>query len=146
MLVVGLTTIVERVPHREGDPEKSLPANAPVRVQPLHPGLVAGPHVLGVPLELAAPLDQFFPKLEGLHEPLPTGDYLQGPFPTLVELHRVADGGRRADQVARLRQELGDPLAGSSGGEPGQLRLRCDRGLNVFRLPPRLTPSLEEMS
>src|SRR4029453_4133793 len=73
MLMVGLTMLVERVPHREWDPEEPLPADAPVGVQSLHPGFVAGPHVLGVPVELAAPLDQVLPKLAGLHQPFPAG-------------------------------------------------------------------------
>src|SRR6266540_4779511 len=84
VVVVRLTPVVERVPHRERDAEEPLAADAPVGVQPLHPGFVSRTHVLGVPVELAAPLDQILPELEGLHEPLPAGDDLEGPFPSLV--------------------------------------------------------------
>ncbi len=94
VVVVDAAVGLHRVPHRERHAEEPLPADAPVAGKPVHPVLVPVPHVLGVPLQLAAALQQFLPELHRLDEPLAAGDDLERAVALLVELHRVRD--RRA--------------------------------------------------
>ena len=61
-----------------------------------------------MPLQLAAARQQRLPELHRLDEPLAAGDDLERPVALLVELDRVRDRPRLADQVARLAQQLDD--------------------------------------
>src|SRR4051794_2157657 len=53
-----LTVAVQGVPDREGHPEEALATDQPVTVESLDPVLVAGPHVVRVPLQLASARDE----------------------------------------------------------------------------------------
>ena len=92
-----------------------------------------------MPLQLAAAREQRLAELHRLDEPLPAGDDLERPVALLVELHRVRDRPRLADQIARLAQQLDDARA--------RLRRRQVRQLVVGRLCARrrrATPTLAD--
>ncbi len=72
-----LAVVVEPVPDRERHAEETLPRDVPVPGQAFHPRLVTGPHVLGVPVELAASGEERLASLEGPHVPLRGGDDLE---------------------------------------------------------------------
>ena len=125
MLVVGAPWRVQPVPHRERHAEEALPADEPVRVEPLDPAGVAGFHVGRVPAQLPAPLERAAgPVGEGPEEPLPAGHDLERPVALLVELDRVLDRPRLADAARPTRrQQLDHPRLGLADRAPGQLRL-----------------------
>ena len=106
--VIDAAVGAHRIPHRERHAEEALPADAPVAGQAVHPVLVAVPHVLGMPLQLAAARQQRVAELHRLDEPLAARDDLERPVALLVELHRMRDGPRLADQIARLAKLLDD--------------------------------------
>ena len=93
---------VDRIPDRKRHAEEPLPADAPVAVQAVGPVLVARLHVRRMPLQLAAAREQRLAELDRLDEPLAAGDDLERPIALLVELHRVRDRPRLADQIAGL--------------------------------------------
>jgi len=65
-----------------------------------------------VPGELGAAREEGVAVLDGAQEPLPAGDDLQRAVSLLVELDRVGDRPRVADQRAALAQQLDDAGAG----------------------------------
>ncbi len=144
VLVIDPAVCAERIPDREGNPEEALAAHAPVGVEPAHPGVVALAHVGGMPAQLRAAGQELVAVLDRADEPLAAGDDLERPVALLVELHRVADRARLAEQVARFLQQLHDPLAGALGPAPGQAGIGLPRPLRVLRLPARLAPAHRE--
>ena len=112
---------VDGIPDRKRHAEEPLPADAPVAVQAVGPVLVPRLHVRRVPLQLAAAREQRLAELDRLDEPLPAGDDLERPIALLVELHRVRDRPRLADQVAGLAQLLDDLRARLGRRQAGQL-------------------------
>ena len=131
------------IPDRKRHAEEPLAADAPVAVQAVHPVLVARAHVLRVPLQLAAALEQLLAELDGLDEPLPAGDDLERTVALLVELHRMGDRTRLALQVAARLQQLGDLGLRLLRGEALQVRLyaSCARGASSDSHPgsPKIT-------
>src|SRR5690348_13661966 len=108
MLVVDPSIRSDRVPHRERHAEEALPAHAPVTVQPVRPVLVARLHVWRMPPELASALEQRLAELDRLDEPLSAGHDFERPVALLVELDRVRDRPRLADEVAGGPELLDD--------------------------------------
>ena len=128
MVVVDLAVAADRVPDREGHAEEPLAADEPVAGEPLHPVVVAGNHVRREPAQLARrceePLAQLGLATPVADVPLAARDDLERAVAALVELDRVGDRPRVADQRARLAQELDDRLPGLGHRAPGQ-RLPC---------------------
>ena len=98
-------------------------------------------HVGGVPLELAAPLDQLFAEVHRLDEPLAAGQDLERAVALFVELDRVRDGPRLAHEVARLAELLDDDRLRLRRGQTA----RADRSsrwarAGVDRFPARRPP------
>ena len=123
----GLAVGVERVPDRERHAEEALAAHEPVAVEAVHPVLVADPHVRRVPVQLVAPLEQGGPQVgvaaAVAEVPLAAGDDLERAVALLVELHRVGDLLRVADELARLAEQLDDALLGAGDLLAGELGL-----------------------
>src|SRR4051812_43223754 len=109
MVVGDLAVVLQRVPQRDRDTEEALATDEPIGVQTLDPALVTRLHERRDPLQLFAPAHELVAVLEGANEPLPAGDDLEWPVALLVELDRVRDGLRLADQVTALAQQLDDP-------------------------------------
>src|SRR4029453_16433161 len=128
-----IALLVEPVPHRERDTEEPLTADAPVAVQTLDPRRVASAHVLGVPAELPAALEQLLAELDRLHEPLPARHDLERSLAALVELDGVADRHGLADEVAGRAEELGDRGPRLLRGQAPELALRRGGGGHVAR-------------
>ena len=118
---VDAAVLAHGIPHRERHAEEALAADAPVAVQAVDPVLVPRAHVLRVPLQLAAALEQLLAELDGPDEPLPAGDDLERAVALLVELHRVGDRPRLALQVAARLQQLDDLRLRLLGREPREL-------------------------
>ena len=127
-VVVGPAVGVERVPDRDRHAEEPLPADQPVAGQPAHPVLVAVPHVRRHPAQLAAAVEQRGPQVgvpaAVADVPLPGRDDLQRRVAALVELHRVGDRARLADQVERLGEQPDDLPPRLVDGAPGERRVR----------------------
>ena len=66
--------------------------------------------------------------------PLARRDDLERAVALLVELHRVGEGLRIADQLAGLLQQLDDALLGAEDRQAGELRVRRLRGIRHDRL------------
>ena len=99
-VIVHLVLVVGGVPDRERHAEESLTRDVPIDVQSLDPGLVAVLHEVRVPVQFAPAREKFLTTRERLDEPLARGHDLEGPFALLVELDRVRDGSRFADEFA----------------------------------------------
>ena len=123
---------VERVPDRERHAEEPLPADQPVGVQTGDPVLVPLPHRRRLPSQLAAGREQRVPVRHRADEPLAAGHDLQRAVAVLVELHRVRDRSRRAEQLAGRRSAARRSRAGPAA--------RCVRPARRSS-PARLTPS-----
>jgi hypothetical protein len=82
------------VPDRKLHTEVALPADAPVQLQVLGPVAEAKAHVLRVPLDLCAIVDERFLLVQQTHEPLAGGDELQRLIAFFKVLHRPLDGLR----------------------------------------------------
>src|SRR6185436_20791879 len=82
-VVIDAAEIAQRIPDRKRHAEEALAADAPVAVQAERPVLVAGPHEVGVPPQLAAAGEQRLAELDRLDEPLPAGDDLERPVALL---------------------------------------------------------------
>ena len=134
--VVDRPVRANRIPHRKRHAEESLAADAPVAGEAVHPVLEPVRHVLRVPLQLAAAGQERIAELHRLDEPLPAGDDLERPITLLVELHRVRDRARVADQVAALAQQLDDARARFRRRQTGQLIVGALRRGGVARRPP----------
>ena len=78
-------------------------------------------HVRRVPLELAPARQQRLAVIHRLDEPLTARDDLERAIALLVELDRVRDRSRVAEQVAALAQQLDDAGARLRSGQAGQL-------------------------
>jgi hypothetical protein len=119
---------VQAVPERERHAEEALPADQPVAVQPADPVLVPALHEARVPVELLAAGEQLVAQVgvpaAVAQVPLPARDDLERPVAALVELHRVGDRLRLAEQVAGLGQQLHDPLLRLLDALAGQLGVR----------------------
>ena len=121
VLVVGLALGVQRVPDGEGNTEEALARNQPVAVQTLNPVLVAATHEGGVPVDLAAALDELLAAVgvaaTVADVPLARCDDLEGLVALFVELHRVGNRLGVAVHLAGLNQHLHDGLLrGEDGG------------------------------
>ena len=139
-VVFHASTRVDRIPHGKGHAEEALAADAPVAVETVHPVLVPRPHVLRVPLQLAAALEQRLAELDRLEEPLPARHDLERPIALLVELHRVRDRPRIADEIAACAQLLDDLRARFRRRQLRQLVVVALRAVCIARLPARRTP------
>src|SRR5262245_28056126 len=91
MLVINRSVSTHRIPDRERHAEETLPADAPVACQTVHPVLVADAHVLRMPLQLTSSCQQRLTELHCLDEPLAAGHDLERAIALLVELHRMRD-------------------------------------------------------
>src|SRR6266550_2500973 len=111
MRVIDAAVCAYRIPDGERHSEEPLPAGAPVADETVHPVLVAVAHVLRMPAQFAPAREQRVAELDGLDEPLAARDDLERPVALLVELHRVRDGPRLADQLAGLPELLHDHRA-----------------------------------
>ena len=138
--VVRLAVGVEAVPDRERHAEEALPADAPVAVEAADPVLEAGPHVRRMPVQLAAALEQALAERQRADEPLPAGDDLERPIALLVELHRVRDRTRLAEQIARRPQQLDDLRPRLGDRRRDQLIVGGLRRRRVARFPARAAP------
>src|SRR5262249_32311739 len=114
--VVGPGSVVQAVPHGEGRAEVALPADEPVSCETADPVLVPAKHVVGHPAQPAAQPAQLVAKVRAASAiaaiPLPRADYLQWTVAPLIELHRVDDRARLADERAGRPEQLRDPVAG----------------------------------
>ena len=128
LVVARIASLIEGVPHRNWHAEEPLARDQPVAVEPADPVLVAHPHVLGMPVELLATLDEAVTKLgvaSTIGEvPLTSRDDLQRLIALLKELHRVHDLPRLTDEVACCTEHLDHPLLGG-------VARRADDGLVV---------------
>src|SRR5258705_13294914 len=97
-------------------------------------------HVFGVPPQLASPREQLLTELHRLDEPLAARDDLERPVALLVELDRVRNRPRLADQVARLAKLLDDHAPRLRRGETGQPVLGPRPAGGLPRFPPRAAP------
>ena len=122
------------------DTEESLPADAPVAGESIDPVLVAMAHELGMPLQFGAARQQLLPKLHRLDEPLPAGHDLERAITLLVELDRVRDRARLADEIARLLEELHDPCARLRRRQVRQLIVGSLSRRGIARFPARRSP------
>ncbi len=127
LVVARLAVLVERVPDRDRHAEEALAADEPVAVEALDPVVVAVLHVGGVPRDLAAAGDERGAQV-GIAAavadvPLARGDDLERTVAALVELHRVLDRARFADQKVRLDELLDDDLLRLLRREAGDLRV-----------------------
>ncbi len=142
----GEPVAVERVPERERHAEEALTAHEPVAVEPFDPRLEPRTHVLRVPGELGATREERAPELGVVGTvadvPLARRDDLERPVATLVELHRVRDRLRLADEIARLPQHLDDLALRLLDRLAGQalpvveLLLRIEQTLRGLRVDP----------
>ena len=128
---------VERVPDRDRNAEEALARDQPVAGQAVDPVLVADAHEVGVPVDLAAELDEALTQLlvarAVLDVPLAGGDDLERTVALLEELHRVLDGLRLALEVAGLAQQLDDGLLRREHRLAGELGVRLAAGLGGDR-------------
>ena len=128
LVVARIASLIEGVPHRNWHAEEPLARDQPVAVEPADPVLVAHPHVLRMPVELLATLDEAVTKLgvaSTIGEvPLTSRDDLQRLIALLKELHRVHDLPRLTDEVACCTEHLDHPLLGG-------VARRADDGLVV---------------
>ncbi len=131
----NLALVVELVPDGERNAEETLSRDVPVSCQPFHPGFVAGPHVLGVPLQFAASGEERLAAVEGSHIPLRGRDDLERAPAPLVVLDRMGDRTRLTEQVAGLAQELHDPRLGTLDRQALDLRVARVRSPGVDGLP-----------
>jgi hypothetical protein len=129
-VVVGLAVLAHRVPDREGHAVEALAGDQPVTGQALDPVAVAGLHVGGMPGQLRAAGDELVaqPALGGVaaavgEVPLAGGDELERLVAVLVELHRVGDLLRLADEVAGLGDHLDHALLRAEHGQSRELRV-----------------------
>ncbi len=102
---IGCAVVEHRVPDREGHAEEALTSDVPVASEAVDPVLVAHPHEVGVPVELATAGQQLVGR-RVLDEPLPARDDLERSVAVLPELHRMGDRLRLADHVAGLGEQL----------------------------------------
>ena len=133
--VIDLPVRVQRIPHGKRHAEEPLAAHAPVAVQAGGPVLVPIPHIRRMPLEFASPLEQRLAELHGLDEPLAARDDLERPVALLVELHRVRDRPRLADQLAGRLEKLDDCSPGLGGRESGHAPVGIVRAAGLLRRP-----------
>jgi hypothetical protein len=91
-----------------GTPKKRCRLTHQSPDRPFHPVFEPVRHVLGMPLELAVAPQERRAELHRLDEPLTAGDDLERPVTLFVELHRVRNRARVADQIPRLAQQLDD--------------------------------------
>src|SRR3954470_21934442 len=97
-------------PNPERHPQEALPADRPVRGEPVDPVLVAHAHVRRMPADLAPARDQLVLVLHRADEPLPARDDLERPVALLEELDSALHRLRLADQLARLLEQLSRAL------------------------------------
>ena len=120
VFIIGLARGIERIPDGDRNPEITLPAQAPIKPQVLHPVAVARLHEGRVPVDLGTPRHQFRLMLEKSGKPLPCGQIFEGAISLFEEFHRVLDGlglalqGRSLPGGAAFRvgQQFHDPLLG----------------------------------
>ncbi|CAB4982945.1 unannotated protein [freshwater metagenome] len=128
LVIARIASLIEGVPHRNRHAEEPLARDQPVAVEPADPVLVAHPHVLRMPVELLATLDEAVTKhrvTSTIGEvPLTGRDDLQRLIALLKELHRVNDLPRLSDEVACCTEHLDHPLLGG-------VARRADDGLVV---------------
>src|SRR6185295_5810599 len=129
-----------RVPDRKRHAEEPLTADAPVAGQAVHPVLVAMPHVFRMPPQLPSAREELLPELHRLDEPLAARDDLQRAVALLVELDRVRDRTRLADQVARLTQLLDDRRACLRRLQGDELIVGLLGARRIRRFPAGLPP------
>ncbi len=126
-VVVDLAVGPEPVPDRERHAEEPLAADEPVGVQAFDPRLVALAHVRRVPVQLAATGEERVAQLRlaatVAEVPLARRDDLERASTPLVELHRVRDRLRLADELAGLAQQLDDARLRLLGGLARELRV-----------------------
>src|SRR5262245_5299094 len=105
------------------------------------------PHVLGMPLQLAAAREQRLAVLDAPDEPLPARDDLERPIPFLEELHRMRDGPRLAYQIAGLAQLFDDDTSCFRRLKIRKLVVELLRACRIAGLPTGLAkPDLTERS
>ena len=134
-VVVHLAVGVDRVPDRDRHAEVALAGDQPVAVEPLDPVGVAGLHVGRMPGHLVAACDQLLSQggvatavadvpLTALHD-------LERCLALLVELHRVLDHLRLAQQLAGGFQQLDRGALGGLHPETGQGLIRVPSGVGL---------------
>src|SRR4029077_12610655 len=104
----------------------------PVAGESAHPVLVAMAEVLGMPHEILAALEKCFAQV-GVAPPIAdvpllAGDDLEWAITSLVELHRMGDRLRVAEEFAALAQHLHGARERLLGRLPGQLRVARSTG------------------
>ena len=119
--MVHRAVVADRVPDGERDAEVALPADRPVRVQPLHPRAVTVRHERREPVDLLATREQTVAQPKGRDEPLARGHDLQGSLALLVELDGVRDGPRLAEERAGGGEQLDDGGLGLLHGPAREL-------------------------
>ena len=140
LLVVDAAIRLHRIPHGKRYAEEPLAADAPVARQTVHPILVARPHVLRMPLQLASACQQRVTEVHRLDEPLAAGDDFKRTVTLLVELHGMRDGARLAHEVARFAQQLDDLRPRFVRGIPRELVVALLGACRVGRFPSRGAP------
>src|SRR5438128_172964 len=98
-----VAVLVDRIPDRERDAEEALPRDVPVADEAVGPVLVPDPHELGMPAQLAAPLEHELGRRVA-DEPLSVGDDLERAGAVLPELDRVLDRLGLTFELAALPQ------------------------------------------
>src|SRR5690606_25187657 len=93
--VVDGTVLTDGVPQRKRHAEETLPADAPVAVEPVDPVLEARAHVRRMPGDALAARHQRLALVHGPDEPLTRGQNLERTIAFLEELDRVRNGARR---------------------------------------------------
>ena len=93
-----------------------------------------------MPLQLAPAFEQRFAEFNRFDEPLAARHDFEGTIALLVELHRMGDGPRVAQQVAGGTELLDDLRARLGGRQPREIIIMTLRAVRVVGFPPRSAP------